>query len=120
MNSGSSGAGRKVLAALVLGGRLRLELVQGGRSTGLTDGMLASTCLTGTVATNSGGHGEGSSLGSSGLGSIVGGGRSDSAVNGSERVSLLVTTSESVRRRWRERSHLGGRLVSLGWGVCAE
>lgn len=114
MNGGSSGAGGKVLAALIIGRGLRYQLVHGGWAARLADWMLTSPSLTGAIST-SGRGGERGSLGRRRLASVTcSGGGCQHAVN-SERGRLLMSASEGVGRWRRKRSHLGGR-IEAAWG----
>lgn len=118
MDGRSSGAGGKVLAALVSGRGLRLELIHGGRSARLTNWVLTGTSLTRTVSAKSGSGRENGSLGRRGLARIAYScGSSQHAVNGQGR-RLLMSASEGVSRWRRERSDLGrGIKASRGRGA---
>ena len=93
----------KVLAALVLGGRLGLELIQRGRVARLANRVLASTGLTGSIAGGHRGHGEGRRLGAGSLGRLLVGRDGELVlVAVGSRDGLLMTTTESVGARGRQ------------------
>ena len=96
VDCGAASASGKVLAALVFGSWLRLELVKGRRTARLTNRVLTSTTLARSIAASQWSHGESGSLGASRLGSISTNSRSQEAVNGSQGRSLLVAAAESI------------------------
>lgn len=111
-------ASSEVLAPLVLGGRLVLQLVDGRWSTGLTSGVLSSTRLaraesTGVGSgreTNGASEGRLGTLGSLGLG-----------IQSKRGKRLLVATAESVGGWRRKRVKvLGGRVRLLRRGRAAR
>ena len=113
MDGGPAGAGSEVLATLVLGSRLGDELIKRRRSSRLSNWVFTGTCLTRSVTTSQGSQGEYSRLRS--LLGIVNIDREPVSVDGR---GLLMTSSESIGRRRRERRMLGGRFVTLGRRVA--
>jgi hypothetical protein len=100
----------------MFGSRLGGELVERRRSTRLSDWMLTGAGLTRSVASSQGRHGKPSRLGTPlDLGNV-----DRQAISIGQRRRLLMTTSESVGRRRRERSVLGRRLVALRGRVASD